>query len=81
MLGKGVMSSVSTKQKVNSRSSTEAEFIAVDDIISKVLWTKLFLENQGVEIFENTIFRDNQSAMKMELNGKASSGKKTDTLI
>jgi hypothetical protein len=76
MLGKGVMSSVSTKQKVNSRSSTEAEFIAVDDIISKVLWTKLFLENQGVEIFENIIFRDNQSAMKMELNGKASSGKK-----
>jgi hypothetical protein len=77
LLGKGVVSSVSTKQKVNSRSSTEAEFIAVDDIISKLLWTKLFLENQGMEIVENIIFRDNQSAMKMELNGKASSGKRT----
>jgi predicted extracellular nuclease len=28
-LGNGVLTSISTKQKVNSRSSTEAEFIAV----------------------------------------------------
>jgi hypothetical protein len=71
-LGKGVVS-------LNSRSSTEAEFIAVNDIIIiiKVLWTKLFLENQGMEIVENIIFRDNQSAMKMELNRKAFSGKRT----
>ena len=76
-LGNGVLCSISTKQKVNSRSSTEAEFIAVDDVISKVLWTKLFLENQGQNISMNVIYRDNQSAMKMELNGKASSGKRT----
>ena len=76
-LGNGAICSISTKQKVNSRSSTEAEFIAVDDVISKVLWTKLFLENQGQNISMNVIYRDNQSAMKMELNGKASSGKRT----
>ena len=39
-LGNGVISSISTKQKVNSRSSTEAELIGIDDVISKVLWTK-----------------------------------------
>jgi hypothetical protein len=33
-LGKGIVSSVSTK-KVNSRSSTEEEFIAVDEIIRR----------------------------------------------
>eukprot|EP00957_Ditylum_brightwellii_P148841 11331434-Ditylum_brightwellii.AAC.1 len=34
-LGKGVICSDSTKQKVNTRSSTEAELVAVDDKISK----------------------------------------------
>ncbi len=76
-LGKGILNSVSTKQKVNSRSSTEAEFIAVDDVISKVLWVKLFMEEQDQEIRMNIIYHDNQSSMKMELNGKTSSGKRT----
>jgi hypothetical protein len=34
-LGNGAICSISTKQKVNSRSSTEAEFIAVDDVSAK----------------------------------------------
>jgi hypothetical protein len=76
-LGCGSVCSISTKQKVNSRSSTEAEFIAVDDVISKVLWTKLFLQSQSQKIVMNVIYRDNQSSMKMELNGKISSGKTT----
>ena len=38
-LGKGSISSVSTKQKVDSQSSTEAEQIAIDNDVSKVLWT------------------------------------------
>ena len=42
-LGKGVIQSVSTKQKINTRSSTESELVSTDDIISKVMWTKLFL--------------------------------------
>jgi hypothetical protein len=50
MLGSGAIQSVSTKQKVNARSSTEAELISIDDIISKVLWTKLFLQEQGFKV-------------------------------
>ena len=38
-LGKGSIQSASTKQKVNTRSSTEAELVSVDDIISKIMWT------------------------------------------
>jgi hypothetical protein len=76
-LGHGAIQSVSTKQKVNTRSSTEAELVSVDDIISKVLWTKRFLEAQGYSIKQNLILRDNQSSMKLERNGKASSGKRT----
>jgi hypothetical protein len=50
--------------------STEAEFVGIDDVVSKVLWMKLFIEAQN-------IYRDNTSSMKLEENGKASSGKCT----
>ena len=36
-MGYGAISSSSTKQKVNSRSSTEAELIVVDDKIRQVV--------------------------------------------
>jgi hypothetical protein len=75
-LGSGTISSISTKQKVNSRSSTEAELIGVDDVISKVLWTTLFIKAQGFDV-ATTIYRDNTSSMKLEANGKSSSGKRT----
>ena len=51
--------------------------IGVDDIISKVLWTKLFIEAQGFKVKMNIIYCGNQSSMKLEANGKASSGKQT----
>jgi hypothetical protein len=76
-MGEGVLCSISTKQKVMSRSSTEAELIAVDDVISKIMWSKLFIEAQGFEVLLTIIYRDNTSSMKLELNGKASSGKRT----
>ena len=52
------------------RSSTEAELVDVDDIISKVLWTKLFIEAQGHKVITNVIYRDNNGLMKLEENGK-----------
>ena len=39
-LGKGMIRAFSSKQRVNSRSSTEAELIVVDDKVTKVMWTK-----------------------------------------
>ena len=76
-LGKGTVQSVSTKQKVNTRSSTEAELVSVDDIISKVLWTRRFLEAQSYGVKDMIVYRDNMSTMKLEEKGKASSGKRT----
>ena len=49
-LGKGMICTFLNKQKVNSRSSTEAELIAVDDKVSKVMWTKRFIEHQGFNV-------------------------------
>jgi hypothetical protein len=37
----------------------------------------MFLEEQGYEIRENTFYQDNQSAMKLETNGRASCGQKS----
>jgi hypothetical protein len=76
-LGEGTLCSVSTKQKVMLRSSTDAELVGVDDAISKILWSKLFLEAQGFKVSTTVIYRDNKSSMKLEENGKASSGKRT----
>ena len=37
----------------------------------------MFLNEQGFEIDKNILFQDNQSAIKIELNGKRSSSQKT----
>ena len=76
-LGKGCISGSSTKQKVNARSSTESELIGIDDKISKVIWTKKFIENQGYKVNLNIIYQDNTSTIKLMNNGKLSSGKRT----
>ena len=38
-LGKGTAINVSTKQKINTKSSTEAELVGADDAMPYVLWT------------------------------------------
>ena len=78
--GKGSPISISQKQKLNSRSSTKSEVIVVDDLIDKILWTKLFLQEQGVHVDQNILFQDNESTICLENNGKWSSGKRTRTI-
>ena len=77
MLGKGAVYSTSTKQKINTKSSTEAELVAVDDVIGQVIWTRNFLEAQGYNVGASTIHQDNQSGIRLETNGKRSSSKRT----
>ena len=76
-LGVGATSSSSTKQKVNSRSSTVAELIGIDDKIAKVMWTKKFIECEGFPIKLNIVHQDNTSAIKLSENGRGSSEKRT----
>ena len=49
----------------------------IDDEIGKVEWVRRFIEAQGFKTARNIIYQDNTSAMKMEINGKASSSKRT----
>jgi hypothetical protein len=76
-LGKGVVYGASTRQKLNTRSSTEAELVGVDDMMPQILWTRYFLEAQGYKIEDNTVYQDNQSAILLEKNSRTSSSKRT----
>ena len=75
--GWGVVLSMCKKQKLNTKSSTESEIVGVSDYLRNVIWGKMFLEAQGYKTEENTLYQDNQAAMKILKNGKASSGQKT----
>jgi hypothetical protein len=75
--GTGVPTSISRKQRLNTKSSTEAELFGVDDVTTMILWTKLFSEAQGYHISRNVVHQDNKSAILLERNGKRSSSKRT----
>ena len=79
-MGRGAVQSISRKQKLNTKSSTESELVAVDDISTMVLWTKLFLEEQGYILEKNIIYQDNKSAILLETNGRKSVGKRNRAL-
>jgi hypothetical protein len=76
-MGKGSIYSASKTQRLNTKSSTEAELVGVDDVSAQILWTRYFLEGQGYKVKDNTLYQDNQSAMLLEKNGRASSSKRT----
>ena len=79
-MGRGFPISASTKQKLNTRSSTESELVGVDDLMPSILWTREFLLAQGYGVKETIVGQDNRSAILLEKNGKASSGKRTKHL-
>ncbi len=75
--GGGAAQSISRKQKLNVRSSCEAELVGADDAPTMILWTKLFMEAQGYEIQKNLLYQDNKTTILLENNGKRSSSKRT----
>ena len=77
MMGTGAIQSASMKQKLNTRSSTEAEIVGVDDVTPKIFWTKLFMEAQGYGVKKNILFQDNKSSILLETNGRKSVGKRS----
>jgi hypothetical protein len=76
-LGRGAAIGMSTRQKINTKSSTEAELVGVADAMSQIAWVRNFLIAQGFEITDNVIYQDNQSTILLARNGRRSSGKRT----
>ena len=76
-IGYGVVCSMSSKQKINTNSSTCAELVGVSNYFLKLSCAKLFLEAQGVMLRRNIIYQDNMSAMLMEQNGRSSCSRRS----
>ena len=76
-LGRGFPIVGSTKQKLNTHSSTETELVVVDDFMQAICWIRYFLKVQGYIILDNVLFQDNRSSILLEKNGKDSSSKRT----
>ena len=70
--GTGVVDSKSSKQKMNTRSSTETEVVGTSEYLPKNIFYELFMEAQGYKLTSNILAQDNQSQILMANNGKAS---------
>ena len=70
--GYGMVHCKSSKKKLNTKISTEAGVVGVSDYLPCNIWIFLFMGAQGYDIRQNILFQDNQSAIKMEKNGKKS---------
>jgi len=75
--GRGCPISMSLKQKINARSSMEAELVGVNDAMAVAPWVRNFLTTQGHSVEDDITHQDNQSAIPLENNGQRSGGKKT----
>ena len=62
----------STKQNLNTRSSTESEIFVVHSGMPDVCWTRYFMGSQGYQVMENIVYQYNRSAILLEKNGKSS---------
>jgi hypothetical protein len=76
-LGRGFPIVSSTKKKLNTRSSTETEIVGADNFMSEICWTHYFMKEQGYDVKDNVLFQYNKSSILLEMNGKASSSKRT----
>jgi hypothetical protein len=73
LLGKGCMMARSSKQKINTKSSAEAEFVALTDSATAALHARQFAIAQGVGVRAATVLQDNEAAITLAKKGYASS--------
>ena len=76
-MGHGLLISSSTKNKLNTKSSTETEIVDVDGFMPDICRTQYFIAAQGYNVKDKCLHHDNKSSIILENNGKASSAKMT----
>ena len=70
--GHGGIACKSTKQKLVTKSSTEAELVETSEYLPSTIWVQYFLQAQGFPHHTSYFEQDNQSAIWLEWNGRAS---------
>mmetsp|Transcript_1239 Transcript_1239/g.1760 ORF Transcript_1239/g.1760 Transcript_1239/m.1760 type:complete len:229 (-) Transcript_1239:8-694(-) len=71
-MGIGVLHGKSSKQKLNTKTSTESELVGLSEYLPYTIWFRNFFNAQGYEVSNNIIYQDNISAICMERNGRNS---------
>ena len=66
----------STKQKMNGERYTEGELIGVYNDMSKIIWSRYFVEAHWCKISNNRLIQENNSATLLGGNGKVSRSKR-----
>ena len=74
-IGRGPIYAKSSTQKLNTKSSTEAELVGLSDSAGQVLWTRNWLESQGYKLPPAKIYQDNQSTIALIKKGHSTSEK------
>jgi hypothetical protein len=75
--GNGGLLAKLSKQKLNTKSSTEAKLVGASDYLPHTVWIKMFMEAQGHTMSEYTMEQDNESAIKLEMSERSSAGPKS----
>ena len=75
--GRGGIACKSAKQKVVTKSSTEAELVGASEYLPSTIWVQYFLQAQGFPHRNSYLEQDNQSAIRLERNGRASASQRS----
>ena len=71
----GPLYAKSSKQKLVTRSSTEAELVGLSDTASQAIHTRRFLMAQGYDVGPAKIYQDNKSCIALLKRGGPGSGR------
>ena len=72
-IGRGPVYANSKTQKLNTKSSSEAELIGISDNSNQVIWSREFVKEQGYNVDPAVIYEDNTSTINMVKNGRSNS--------
>ena len=75
--GRGGIACKSAKQKVVTKSSTEVELVGASEYLPSTIWVQYFLQAQGFPHRKSYFEQDNQSAMRLKRNGRASASQRS----
>ena len=71
--GKGFVYNKSSKQHIVTKSSTEAELVALSDMANQAIHQRNFLEAQGYKKLPAILYQDNQSTITLVNKGRSTS--------
>ena len=70
-MGRGFPIFSSLKQKINTKISTDTEFVGVDDFMPVMCWNRYFIAAQGYNVKNNRLHQYKKSSIILNKTEKA----------